>query len=152
MTETKTEEIEVPKGTPAAEVKGKGAAKNIKKIIIKDVSGEEADPKDYFFNGVIPSGFIGTCGNPVDREELIGTFNKVFKSKIKYLFYRARDKEVYLVIVPLKYSTSVGIDQESSDGDFQKHAISFLSEGSVNLDTLKQKLERILKFVKKDEE
>ncbi len=64
------------------------------------------------------------------------------------MFYKQTDKEVYLIIVPLKYSDSVGDKHDSMDGDFQKHAISFLSEGSVNIDSLRQKLERIVKFVK----
>jgi len=63
------------------------------------------------------------------------------------LFYRQLDKEVYIIIIPLKYSMEVGEKQDSLDGDFQKHAISFLNEGSVNLDTLRLKLEKILNFV-----
>jgi hypothetical protein len=72
----------------------------------------------------------------------------VFKPEDNILFYKQVDKEVYLVIIPIKYSVSIGDFNDSMDGDFQKHAISFLDEGSVNLDTLRQKLERIIKFVK----
>ena len=64
------------------------------------------------------------------------------------MFYKQADKEVYLVIIPIKNATTIGDFNNSFEGDFQKHAISFLNEGSVNLDTLRQKLEKINKFVK----
>jgi len=118
------------------------------KLVIKNTSGKEVPVADYFYKNVIPSGFEGTCGRPVDRPDLLTVFNKVFKPEDNILFYKQLDKEVYLVIIPIKYSVSVGDFNDSIDGDFQKHAISFLGEGSVNLDTLKQKLERITKFVK----
>jgi hypothetical protein len=49
--------------------------------------------------------------------------------------------------VPLKYSSIIGIDHDSLDGEFQTHAISFLNEGSVNLDTLRMKLEKVSKTI-----
>jgi hypothetical protein len=119
-----------------------------KSIILKNTSGKEVDIKDYFYNGIVPPGFEGTCGKAVDREDLIGVFNKTFKPEDDFLFYKASDKEVYIVIVPIKYSTTIGDFNNSMDRDFQKHAISFLNEGSVNLDTLKLKLKRILPFCK----
>jgi hypothetical protein len=132
------------------EVKASNVAtvKSKKEIVIKNTSGKEVAVKDYFYKGVVPSGFEGTCGVPVDREDLLAVFNKVFKPEDNILFYKQADKEVYLVIVPIKYSISVGDFNDSMEGDFQKHAISFLNEGSVNTDTLRQKLERITKFVK----
>lgn len=117
-------------------------------VVLKNTSGEEVDSSDYFFGGVAPSGFEGTCGRPVDREDLITVFNKVFKPEDNILFYKQSDKEVYIVIIPIKYSTTIGEFNNSITGDFQKHAISFLNEGSVNADTLKMKLTRINKFVK----
>jgi len=84
----------------------------------------------------------------VDREDLLEVFNKVFKPEDNILFYRQLDKEVYIIIVPIKYSTSIGENNNSIKGDFQKHAISFLNEGSVNLDSLRGKLEKIQTFVK----
>ena len=123
-------------------------AKPVKKIILKASSGKEVSEVDYFFGGKIPSGFEGTCGKPVDREELLAVFNKVFKPEDNFLFYKAVDKEVYIVIPPIKYATTVGEFNNSLEGDFQKHAISFINEGSVNLDTLKMKLGRIPKFCK----
>jgi len=120
----------------------------VKKSILKNTSGKEVPEADYFFNGVIPAGFLNTCGKPVDREDLIVVFNKVFKPEDNILFYKQTDKEVYLIIIPIKNSTTIGEFNNSLDGDFQKHAISFLNEGSVNLDTLKAKLQRISKFVK----
>ena len=117
-------------------------------VILRNTTGEKVPVSDYFFNGVVPAGFEGTCGNPVDREELLTVFNKVFKPEDNILFYKQADKEVYLVIVPIKYSSAVGDSEDSIDGDFQKHAISFLDEGSVNLDTLRKKLDRVVGFVK----
>jgi len=119
-----------------------------KKSILRNTSGKEVPEADYFFNGVVPAGFIGTCGKPVDREDLVGVFNKVFKPADNILFYKQSDKEVYLIIIPIKNSTTIGESSNSLEGDFQKHAISFLNEGSVNPDTLKSKLQRIEKFVK----
>ncbi len=118
-----------------------------KKIILKNTLGEEVSEKDYFFGGSAPAGFAQTCGEPVTREDLVAVFNKVFKPEDNILFYKQTDKEVYLVIIPIKYSTTIGKENDSVEGDFQKHAISFLSEGSVNPDTLSQKLSRINKFV-----
>ena len=122
--------------------------KAVKKLILRNTAGKEVDEKDYFFNGVVPAGFKSYCGINVDREELISVFNKVFKPEDNFLFYKAVDKEVYIVIVPIKYSTTIGDFNNSTDGDFQKHAISFLNEGSVNVETLKQKLTKIVKFCK----
>lgn len=126
----------------------------VKVTILKNTSGKEVPECEYFFSekglseGKAPSGFSQTCGKPVDREDLLGVFNKIFKPEDNILFYKQSDKEVYIVIVPLKYSPSVGQSNGSLEGDFQKHAISFLNEGSVNLDTLKMKLKRIVPFIK----
>lgn len=143
MEDTKKEDMVVE---PVA---AKTPAKSAKKVvIIKNVSGKEMDAEDYFFNGKAPSTFNDVCGLPVEREDLVSVFNKVFNVKDNYLFYKTIDKEVYIIIVPLKNSTTVGAHNDSIDGDFQKHAISFISEGSVNPDTLKLKLKRILAFTK----
>ena len=125
-------------------------AKTTKKkgLVLKNTLGKEVDEADYFFGGKAPNSFEGTCGKPVEREELLEVFNKVFKPSDNFLFYKSLDKEVYLVIVPIKYSTTIGDYNNSIEGDFQKHAISFLNEGSVNLDTLKLKLKRIPPFCK----
>jgi len=141
-TKDKLEELE----TPEVEEK-KPKTKVGKKSILKNALGKEVPEADYFFKGVIPPGFEGTCGNPVDREDLVEVFHKVFKEKDNILFYKQADKEVYIIIIPIKYSTSIGDFNDSIEGDFQKHAISFLNEGSVNLDSLRQKLDRINKFV-----
>ena len=113
-----------------------------------NTKGEAVEDKDYFFGGVVPSGFKGTCGSPVTREDLVETFNKVFKPEDNILFYKQDDKEVYLIIIPIKYSTDIGDFNNSIVGDFQKHALSFLNEGSVNIDSLKRKLERVKTHVK----
>jgi hypothetical protein len=122
--------------------------KNTKPIILKNIAGEDMDPADYFFKGTVPSGFNTFCGLPVDREDLVAVFNKIFDPKDNILFYKPKDKEVYIVIVPMKYSSIVGVENDSFEGDFQKHAISFINEGSVNLETLKSKLKRIVPFIK----
>ncbi len=128
--------------------------------ILKDTNGEEVDQADYFYpritdeklpNGTIlkatdqtaPVYFNRVCGFPVDREDLIEVFNSSFRTRKGFLFYKLRDKEVYLVIVPLKYAKMVGKHTESQPGDFQKHALSFVGEGSVNPDSLKLKLAKI---------
>lgn len=122
-----------------------------KKIVLFNTLGKEVPTKDYFHKGIIPAGFEGSCGANVTREDLLTVFHKVFKAADNILFYKQADKEVYLVIVPLKFSAEVGESHDSLDGDFQKHAISFLNEGSVNVDTLRQKLARVTKFVKYDD-
>jgi len=132
-----------------------------KQIILKDVDGDDVDQAEYFFprltdetidgkvykatDQTAPTWFNRTCGLPVDREELIEVFNLHFPKKKGFLFYKKRDSEVYLVIVPLKYATTISKSNESRPGDHQRHAISFLAEGSVNLDSLKMKLGRIAK-------
>ena len=123
-------------------------AKNTKPVILRNIAGKDMNKEDYFFGGIVPTGFNDFCGLPVDREDLIEVFTRIFKPEHNILFYKARDKEVYLVIVPLKLSSSVGVDNDSYNGDFQKHTITFINEGSVNLDTLKLKLKRIVPFVK----
>ena len=141
----KAEEKKIAEAKKAEEKKL--AEERAKELNLKNVLGKEVSKDDYFYKGIVPPGFEGTCGNPVSREDLLSVFNKVFKPKDNILFYRQADKEVYIIIIPIKYSTSIGDFNDSIDGDFQKHAISFLNEGSVNLDTLRQKLEKINKFV-----
>jgi len=127
------------------------------KIILKDTSGKEVNEDDYFYKskdkdgkvvGGAPSYFNKICGFPVDREELITVFNRIFKPEYGFLFYKTRDTEVYIIIVPIKHSSTVGSFNDSTPGDFQKHAISFINEGSVNLDSLRMKLEKVLKTIK----
>ena len=119
-----------------------------KTVVLFNTLGKIVKKEDYFFEGVVLPSFENTCGKAVDREDLLEVFNKVFKPEDNILFYRQLDKEVYIIIVPIKYSTSIGENNNSIKGDFQKHAISFLNEGSVNLDSLRGKLEKIQTFVK----
>lgn len=122
------------------------------KIVLKDVLGNEVSNKDYFYSSkgedAAPAYFNKICGDPVNRDDMLKVFNKVFAPADGFLFYKERDKECFLVIVPLKYSVEVGVEQNSIDGEFQKHAISFLMEGSVNLETLRMKLLRIKNWIK----
>lgn len=126
------------------------AAKN--KLILKDVDGDDVDQSEYFFpnletgeKNTAPAYFNKVCGMPVDREELIDVFNLYFPKSKGFLFYRLRNSEVYLVIVPLKYATTISKENESRPGDYQRHAMSFINEGSVNTESLKLKLARIAK-------
>lgn len=133
-------------------------------VILKDVDGDDVDQAEYFFPRTVkeiidegkptqkvfepttdtaPYYFNRTAGYPVDREDLIEVFLQFFPRKKGFLFYKAPDREVYLVIVPLKYATTISRANESRPGDYQRHALSFIQEGSVNLDSLKLKLKRI---------
>ncbi len=132
-------------------------------IILKDVDGDDVDQAEYFFPRVekekvgippnektldptdqtAPAYFNKICGMPVDRDELIEVFLQYFPRSKGFLFYKARDKEVYLIIVPLKFATTISRANESRPGDFQRHALSFITEGSVNVDSLKIKLARV---------
>lgn len=127
------------------------------KIILKNVFGEDVSEDDYFYKtkdtngktiGGAPSYFNKVCGLPVDREELITVFNKIFDPKHGFLFYKTRDTEIYIIVVPLKHSDSVGVSNDSQPSDFQKHAISFINEGSVNLDSLRLKLTKVASTIR----
>jgi len=129
-------------------------------LILKNIDGEDVDEKDYFFGGkdkdgkmtYAPSYFNRVCGLPVDREDMLDVFRKVFGAAAsEFLFYKSANKEVYIIIVPLSRATVVGESEDSLPGDFQKHAISFIADGSVNLDTLKLKLRKVLGFLKRSE-
>jgi len=146
--EKEKQEEETNRKIKEAEEKQKADADKKKaKIILKNTLGEEVSQKDYFYSSkgkdTTPVYFTEVCGNPVDREDMLTVFNKIFKPKDGILFYKTRDKEVYIIIVPLKHSSIVGPQHNSVEGEFQKHAISFISEGSVNLDTLRTKLQRV---------
>lgn len=133
-------------------------------VILKDVDGDDVDQEEYFFTRTekevifektpqektllpttqtAPIAFNKMIGMPVDREELISVFLQFFPRSKGFLFYKARDKEVYIIIVPLKYAKTINKANESRPGDFQRHALSFISEGSVNVESLKLKLERV---------
>lgn len=139
------------------------AIKNV--VILRDVDGDDVEQSEYFYprlekekvgtppnekileptDQTAPVYFNKICGMPVDRDELIEVFLQYFPRSKGFLFYKARDKEVYLVIVPLKFATTISRSNESRPGDFQRHALSFIGEGSVNVDSLKLKLARIAK-------
>jgi hypothetical protein len=152
--EAKKEQEKEENAIKLAEIKKQEALAKKSNIILQDTDGNDVEQKDYFYHGIdkdtgkiildtAPSYFNKICGKPVDREELIEVFNSIFDKSKKFLFYKLVDKEVYLVIVPLKYAKTVGKANESIAGDHQKHALSFITEGSVNVDSLKSKLTRI---------
>ena len=127
-------------------------------IVLKDTYGRDVPQKDYFYaedgiSDTAPDYFNKSCGYPVDREDLLAVFNRVFKDK-GFLFYKDRMKEVYITIIPIKYAKTIGKHNDSRVGDFQRHALSFLQEGGVNADTLRMRLEKIASNnqIGKDEE
>ncbi|MGI9142560.1 MAG: hypothetical protein ACR2IJ_05170 [Fluviibacter sp.] len=161
MTETKkddsfeptAEEIAAAKKLEADKKKAEAAEKAKPAFTLKNTAGKEVKDSDYFYS-TTPAGYTPTAnmknviGTPVAREDLVEMFDQIFDPKHGILFYKKIDTEVYIVIVPLKYSTSVGRTHESVDGDFQKHAISVIADGSVNMDSFKLKLKRIIPFIK----
>lgn len=136
------------------------------KVVLKDVDGHDVDQGDYFWpreadeEVTLPNGkrevlkatkdtaplyFNVSNGYPVDDPELIEVFVSFFPRAKEFLFYKTRNKEVYVIIVPLKYASTISRANESRPGDFQRHALSFIGDGSVNVDSLKLKLARIAK-------
>lgn len=119
----------------------------VKDPIIKNTKGEIVPVENYFFanegeRAIAPPFFNKAMGYPVDREDLIEIFDKVFKPEDDFVFLKSRDKEVYGVLVPLKF-TDIGKEEEAVLGDSQFHAVSFIPDGSVNYDRLKLKLQQI---------
>lgn len=118
-------------------------------VVLFTTTGEEADLKKYFYQPEgeelnIPPFIKKVVGVPVNREDLIEVFHEIFKPEDEFLFYKSIDSEVYLVIPTLEYA-DIGAKFGSVNGDFQRHAISFINEGSVNLETLRQRLQMIAK-------
>ena len=162
MTEIKKEdsfeptaaEIAAAKKLEADKKKAEAVEKAKPAFTLKNTAGKDVKSEDYFYTTKDSAGYTPTAnmknviGVPVAREDLIEMFDQIFDPKHNILFYKKVDTEVYIVIVPLKNSTSVGRTHESVDGDFQKHAISVIADGSVNMDTFKMKLKRIIPFVK----
>ena len=125
------------------------SVKKEKELKIYDTSGNEMDPVDYFFTPegeetIVPPYFTQMCGDPVDREDLVKEFDKVFDGEHKFLFYKVRNKEIYVIIVPLKLSI-INHEEDALSGEFQKHAISFIYEGGVNMDSFKRKIKQVRK-------
>lgn len=130
--------------------------KKLKPFVFKDNEGNTADPSDYFFpfigedgsnETVCPPYFNDMCGSPVDREDLLEIFWSIFDKKDGYLLYKMVDREVYVVIVPIHLSV-VNVEEGAMPGDFQKHAMSFILEGSVNPTLFKSKLKQIRKSIR----
>ena len=85
----------------------------------------------------------------MERPELIEIFDKTFKPQDNFVFLKSRDKEVYSVLIPLKY-TDINSQEDCILGDYQLHAISFIPDGSVNFDKLKAELKKIATMIKYD--
>lgn len=162
--EAQIEQDKEEKKIKDAEARKAAEAKKAK-LVLKNINGEDVDEKDYFVTGIVenpntkeketitaPAYFNQICGLPVDREDMLEVFRKVFgEAAPEFLFYKANYKEIYIIIIPLRRATIVGESEDSLPGDFQKHAISFISDGSVNLETLKLKLRKISGFLKRSE-
>ncbi len=108
----------------------------VKNPIIKNSQGEDVLVVDYFFapegeTSIAPPFFNKSFGLPVDREDLVERFNKVFNPEDNFVFLKSMNKEVYGVLIPLKY-TEIGEQEDSILGDCQYHAVSFVLDGSVN--------------------
>lgn len=124
-------------------------------LVLQNTKGEEVDQSEYFFpeysketgelvnTNTAPVYFHKFCGYPVNREELIEVFDSIFDPKDGFLFYKSSTQELYFVIVPLRLAVTVSKKNESLPGDFQKHALSFVRDGSVNIDSLKLKLRQV---------
>lgn len=124
----------------------------VKDPVLKNTKGEVVPVGDYFFaregeKAIAPSFFNKACGMPCDREDLVEIFNKVFNPEDNFVFLKSYDKEVYGVLVPLKYS-DIGAKEESVLGDYQFHAISFVMDGSVNHEKLRRELKKIAGILK----
>lgn len=167
LIEAKQGLIEQQKEEDRIRAKQEEAAEEAKKknvVILKDVDGDDVDQAEYFWPRLVAEKvgektpyertlaptkntadpqFNKLVGMPVDREELIQAFVLFFPRAKGFLFYKARDKEVYTIIVPLKYAKTISAANESRPGDHQRHVLSFIQEGSVNVDSLKMKLERV---------
>lgn len=119
----------------------------VKKPNIKNTKGEEVPVENYFFapageKPIAPPFFNKSVGLPVDREDLIEIFNKIFKPEDNFVFLKSMNKEVYGVLIPLKF-TKISNQEDSVLGEFQYHAISFVLDGSVNISKLISKLKEI---------
>lgn len=119
-------------------------------IVLRNTDLVDMEQKDYFARDrktgeveTAPAAFNKICGYPVEREELVAIFDSIFPKDRDFLFYKCYDKEVYLVIVPLKYAVTVQEHTEPDAGAFQRHALSFIGEGSVNPESLRSKLKVI---------
>ncbi len=122
---------------------------------LKNINGEEVDVKDYFYaNGeeesIAPNFFNKALGYPITyeeegREDMIETFSTYFRPGDNFILLKQREKEVYSVLVPLKFAKDIGVHEDSILGDFQIHSMSFVQEGGFNLESFKSKLSLIKK-------
>ncbi len=121
-------------------------------FIFQTPDGTDVDPGNYVFPNeegevVVSPFFHKVYGYPVDREELIEVFFEVFAPKDEVLFYKKKQNETYTVIIPLA-KASISLKTGAQGGDVQVHSMSFITEGSVNSQTLSLKLAAIAKALK----
>ncbi len=120
------------------------------KPILKNTRGQDVPVEDYFFakdgeQAIAPSFFNKAIGYPVDREDLVQLFDKVFKPEDNFVLLKDGYKEVYNILVPLKYS-DIGSKEDSILGDYQVHGVSFIMDGSVNYDKFATALLQVAKI------
>jgi len=123
----------------------------VKPQVIQNTKLEDVPVGDYFFTPegkrpIAPPFFNKAIGYPVTREDLRETFNKVFKLEDGFVFLKSEKAEVYHILIPLLY-TEIGAAEDSIYGDYQVHSISFIPDGSVNLDRLTNKLKEVATLV-----
>lgn len=148
----------VEKKTPEQEVQVQKAdltyvTVKVEKQDIRNTLGEEVDLSKYFIPNhenisVAPNYFNRSHGYPISQnefgfEEMIEVFNKVFDVKDGFLLFKQRTKEVYSVLVPLRYAKELNEAEEANAFDYQIHAISFIKEGGFNIQTFENKLKSI---------
>lgn len=124
----------------------------VKKQIIQNNKGEDVPLENYFFVNpgetiFVPNYFNDAFGKPTDREDLIEIFDTIFKPEDNFILLKDKTKEVYNIMVPLKFSNEVNFAENSQTGDCQIHAISFITDGSVNHDKFKSALKKISSLI-----
>jgi hypothetical protein len=114
---------------------------------------EKKPLEDYFFNttdkpihDVIPKYQLKNLGAPCMSEMMNDIFYEYFKPEDGFLLYKKDLEEVYLVIIPLKF-TQYSKNKGNVTGDMQIHAVSFMHYGSVNIDLFKNLLEKVTKTI-----
>lgn len=160
LQEKNAETVEINPGLPATNDEFVSVKKadltfhnvKVKKQIIQNNKGEDVPLENYFFVNpgetiFVPNYFNDAFGKPTDREDLIEIFDTIFKPEDNFILLKDKTKEVYNIMVPLKFSNEVNFAENSQTGDCQIHAISFITDGSVNHDKFKSALKKISSLI-----
>lgn len=119
---------------------------------LRNTRGETVDVKDYFYApegqiAIAPPYFSKSCGTVCEREDLVQAFESIFKPEDNFILLKDQYKEVYGVLVPLSY-TKIGPKENSIIGDYMYHAVSFVSEGSANMEMFISFLKKVARMYK----